>query len=97
MKSGFKESGERAGQFRRLTFQDNFESAEVEIEISAGVEITVTNPFRNSGRIPSKWIIVNDRGIGILKRGTAEWTVNTLSFLNASSADSVDATVLLLR
>lgn len=97
MKSGFKETGERAGQFRRLTFADNFESAEIELAIPAGVELTVTNPFRNSGKVPGKWIIVDDRGLGILKRGTAKWTVNTLSFLNASSSDSVDATVLLLR
>lgn len=97
MKPGFKEIGERGALLRRLTFKDNFESAEVELTIPAATEITVTNPFRNSGRVPGKWLLIDDRGIGIIKRGTAAWTVDTLSFLNASSTDEVDATVLLLR
>lgn len=97
MRSGVKESAERATQLRRLTFEDNFESAEVELSIAASTEVTITNPFRRSGRIPSKWIIVDDRGSGILKKGSATWTVDLLSFQNVSSLSTVDATVLLLR
>jgi hypothetical protein len=92
---GRKESPERAIGFRRLSFANNFNGAIIDVTIPAGTEITVANPFR-SGKVPTSYIITSDRGDGIIKRGDATWTAETLSFKNISGSSDAAASILVL-
>ena len=78
---------------RRLTFESNFESFEVNVEIPTTSEFGVRNQltFR-----PTKYIIVSQSGNGLITKGPTEWTDNNLYLYNNGASD-VEATIIFFR
>ncbi len=76
----------------RLSFEDNFESFEKTITLTAGQELEIRNEL---SFIPSKYIIYNQSGNGLITK-ESEWTKNLL-YLTNNGAVSVSATVTFMR
>lgn len=78
---------------RRLTFGNNFESFEVDVEIPTTSEVSVRNQltFR-----PTKYIIVSQSGNGLITKGPTDWTDNNLYLYNNGASD-VEATIIFFR
>lgn len=76
----------------KLSFADNFQSFEKTVTILAASELEIRNelPF-----IPTKYIIVNQTGNGLITRET-DWTRDYL-YLTNHGAVSVTATVVFLK
>ena len=92
---GRKETPDRSAGLRRLSLSGNFQGVTVEVSIPAATEIELANPLR-SGKQPSGYIIISDRGDGIIKRGDGAWDGDSISFKNISSASTAEATILVL-
>jgi hypothetical protein len=92
---GRKETADRSVGLRRLSFNGNFQGVIVEVEIPASSEIVINNPLR-SGKQPSGYIIISDRGDGIIKRGNGVWGGDEITFKNISSTSAAEATILVL-
>lgn len=92
---GRKETADRSAGLRRLSLAGNFQGVAIEVTIPAATEISLPNPLR-SGKKPSGYLIISDRGDGIIKRGDASWDREVVSFKNISSASTADATILVL-
>jgi hypothetical protein len=80
----------------QLTFVDNFRAWETTQTIAANTEVAIPNAFQN-GAIPTKWIVSDHRGNGIVVRGDTEWTSDYVFLKNRSATDSVTVTVLFFR
>ena len=76
----------------KLSFADNFQSFEKDITIAAASESQIRNelPF-----IPTRYIIVNQSGNGLITRETA-WTKDYL-YLTNNGAVEVNATIVFLK
>lgn len=80
-----------------LTFSDNFESFEVELEIAAASESEVRNQFRG-GVIPSRWIAVRKDQYGIyVCDGDTEWTKDYVYLKNTHATQAATLTVVFFR
>lgn len=77
---------------RRLKFEDNFNSFEVEVSIPAGSEINVQNRL---SIVPSRRIIVRSNGIGIVD-GDTPWSRDFVTLKNVG-ATTVTAKVIFLE
>lgn len=77
---------------RRLRFEDNFNSFEVQVSIPAGTEISIQNRL---SVMPSRRIIVRSNGTGIID-GDTPWTKEFVTLKNAGAA-TVTATVIFLE
>jgi hypothetical protein len=85
---------ELSSGLRQLSFNDNFESFEVELSLSAGEEV---NNIRNQLKIvPTSYIITFQTGNGLITAGDTAWNTNYISFKNHGS-NSVTAKVKVLR
>ena len=71
--------------FRRLSFDDNFESFEVTVTIPAGAEIGIENKIRNA--IPSKRIIVRSN-ISDITDGATAWNLSHVYLRNNAGTDA---------
>lgn len=79
--------------FRRLDFIDNFESFEVILVISAGSELK----FRNQlNFVPSRAILVKQKGNGLVTQGDTPWTKDFL-YMKNHGAQEVTVTYIFMR
>ena len=79
---------------RQLTFNDNFESFEIDLNLTSGEE---KNNIRNQLKIqPSRYIIVFQTGNGLVTAGDTAWDNNYISFKNHGS-NTVDVKIKVLR
>ena len=78
---------------RNLTFTDNFDSFEVELEISATTEIRVQNQLN---LMPTRYILVSQTGNGLVTKGTTEWTDSFLYLYN-NGAVTTTVTIIFLK
>jgi len=78
---------------RDLTFGDNFNSAEHEVTITATSEYRIRNSLNF---IPTRYIIVNQTGNGLVTKGTTEWTSDYIYLYNNGGV-SVTITVIFLK
>ena len=79
----------------RLSFDDNFESFEVDVTIEATSELEIRNQLRDA--IPSKRVVIaGGTGAGDIVDGDTEWTTNFV-YLKNTSASPVTATVLFFK
>lgn len=84
---------ELASGLLRLSFNDNFESFETTVTISATSEIAIPNQLTF---IPSKYMIVSQTGAGQVTKGTTTWN-NDRVYLYNNGGTSVSITVIFLR
>lgn len=73
-----------ANGLRKLTFGDNFESFEVEVEIAANTEKKIRNELSN---IPS-CVIIDPKGNALVTRGSTDWTTDYVYLKNHDSTNS---------
>lgn len=78
---------------RNLTFADNFQSFEVEVDIPATSEVAIANQFK--GVIPSKRIIVK-ANVNTVVDGDNAWTTSYL-YLKNTGATAATVKVLFLK
>ena len=78
---------------RDLTFADNFASTEIAVTIAAGVESRIRHSLQV---VPTRYIIVNQEGNGLVTNGSTANTTNHLYLLN-NGAVSVTITVVILK
>jgi hypothetical protein len=78
---------------KNLSFNNNFTSFETTVTISATSEQDIVNELTI---IPTKYIIVDQSGNGLITRGTTEWTRDKLYLYN-NGAVSVTATVIFME
>lgn len=77
----------------RLSFSENFESFEISGTLAAGTEVS----YRNSLTvIPKGYIIIKQKGNGLITAGEAAWTPQTVSLKN-HGAVSVEFTAVFLK
>lgn len=74
-----------------LKFQDNFETYQLELSLSATEERQVSHPFRE---IPSGYIIFKQVGDGVVDAGITPWTSQVAYIRNNSATNSVQVTVI---
>lgn len=85
---------EIAVRMKSLTFSDNFESFEVDIDILANSErANIPNSLK---LIPKRYIIVSQVGDGLITKGDTAWNINYISFKNNGS-NNVTAKIIVLR
>lgn len=84
---------ELAQGLRKLNFSDNWESFEKDIEIDATSSIEIRNELQF---IPSRYIVVDQTGNGLITRHTTAWSSDYLYLYNNGSV-SVTATVIFLK
>ena len=78
---------------RRLDLVQNFESFEVTLVIPASSELK----FRNQlNFIPTRSILVNQRGNGLVTQGDTAWTRDFL-YMKNNGAEEVVATYIFMR
>jgi len=78
---------------KKLNFSDNFESFEETVTISATSEYR----FRNTLNLkPTRYIIVNQDGNGLITKGTTAWSNDYVYLYNNGSVD-VTITVVFLK
>lgn len=76
----------------KINFQQNFQSFTVEnIEIPAGIEVSIPNAFRTAypGTIPSGRIIIRQLGDANILDGNTSWTDSHVYLRNPSANDAV--------
>ena len=76
----------------RLNFDDNFESFEQTVEITAGSTAEIRNRLQF---IPSKYIITSQTGNGVVTK-TGTWTLDKLFLIN-NGAVTVNINVTFLK
>lgn len=79
-----------------LNFVDNFKAWEVTETIAANTEAAIPNQYE-SGAIPTKWIVVDHVGNGIIVRGDTPWTSDYVFLKNRSATDAATVTVIFFR
>ncbi len=84
------------GSLRRLSFLDNFEGFLSEVTIPAATELAVKNQFRDA-RVPRFFLILDDIGQGIIKRGATDWTKDFVYLQNISGGSEAHAFIFFLR
>lgn len=78
----------------RLSLTDNFESFEVQdIEITSGSEITIQNKLTY---IPSKYIILRQKGNGLVTQSDKAWTFKDIYLFN-NGPDNVTVSIIFMR
>ncbi len=77
----------------RLTFTDNFDSFEFSDTLASGAELTRRNPLT---RIPKGYIIIKQKGNGLITAGETAWTQDSVTLKN-HGPDSVEFTAVFLR
>lgn len=78
----------------KLSFKDNFESFEVQdIEITSGSEIKIANQLTY---IPSKYIIVRQKGHGLITQSDKAWTEKVIYLTNNGPSD-VTVSIVFMR
>lgn len=80
--------------FRRLDFQNNFESFEWTGTIDAGVELSIENKLRTG--IPSKRMIVRSN-IAEITDGASAWTNEFVTLKNHHATDTATLTVVFFK
>lgn len=83
----------------KINFIDNFQAFIVQnISIPAGMEVSISNQFRNAypGNIPSGRIIIRQTGNANIIDGPTAWTADNLYLLNPSGNDAT-ITVLFFK
>ncbi len=80
--------------FRKLDFQNNFESFEWTGTIEAGVELSIENRLRDA--VPSKRIIVRSN-ISEITDGAAAWNRQFVTLRNNHATDTATLTVVFLK
>ena len=79
---------------QRLSFEDNFESFEVQdIEIASGSEVSIGNKLTY---VPSKYIITSQTGNGLITKGDTSWTQSFL-YLKNNGTNNVTISVTFMR
>lgn len=76
----------------KLNFSDNFQSFQVtDVTIPANTEVNISNQFFtiSNGVIPSKRIIVRQRGDAVIQDGDTVWDAKSVYLKNASANDAV--------
>lgn len=76
-----------------LEFKDNHNSRQVTLTLNTAGEMLVPNPFRHKDGIPTRAIVVDSTSACLIRRGTTEWTLDQLSFVNQHGASGGTATV----
>jgi len=77
----------------RLTFSDNFESFEVEVEIAANTEEKIRNSLTF---IPNR-VIIDSKGDALVTRGDTAWTTEFVYIKNHDSTNSSTVKLLFLK
>ena len=77
----------------KLSLPDNFEGFETEVTIPSSSELAIRNEVSYT---PSKYIIVNQTGNGLINRGSTAWSSNFLYLQNNGLVD-VTVTIQFLR
>lgn len=78
---------------RNLTFSDNFQSFEATVVIPATSEAQVRNQLTS---VPKKFIVVDQKGNGLITRSSTEWNENQLYLFN-NGAVEVTATIVFME
>jgi hypothetical protein len=78
---------------RRLDFSNNFEGFETTVTIPATSELNIRNELKF---IPSRYIIFNQTGNGLITKGTTTWSTDFVYLYN-NGAVEVTATIQFLR
>jgi hypothetical protein len=78
---------------RDLTFGDNFKSDELTLTIAATSEAQGRHSLKTT---PTRYIIVEQTGNGLITKGTTAWTDNFVYFYN-NGATSVTIKVVILK
>lgn len=78
---------------RTMDFINNFDSFETEISITAGAETRILNALDS---IPTKYIIVDQTGNGLVTRGNTDWNSNNL-YLKNNGANDVTIKVIFFK
>jgi len=78
---------------RDMSFRDNFTSSETTVTISAGSEARIRHSL---SIVPTRYIIVDQTGNGLVTRGPTTWT-NKYAYLINNGAESVTITVIFLK
>ena len=78
---------------RDMTFGDNFASSETTVTIAAGVTARLRHSLKV---IPTRYIIVDQTGDGLVTRGATDWTDNHAYVINNGSV-SVTITIIFLK
>ena len=82
-----------AVDLRNLTFADNFDSTEVEVEIAATSEVRIRHDLQT---IPTRYIITSQTGAGQVTKGTTEWDSN-FAYLYNNGGSAVTIKVIILK
>ena len=69
----------------RLSFEDNFDGFKTTLIISAGSELKIRNQLNF---IPTKYIITQQRGNGLVTAGDTRWDINFLYMKNHGASDT---------
>ena len=78
---------------RRLDFTNNFEGFETTVVIPTASELAIRNELKF---IPSRYIIFNQTGNGLITKGTTDWSTDFVYLYNNGGVD-VTATIQFLR
>ena len=78
---------------QRLRFNDNFEGFEATIAIPASTELKLRNQL---SFIPTKYIITQQKGNGLLTAGDTAWSANFI-YMKNHGPNSITATVFFMR
>lgn len=70
----------------RLSFKDNFEGFEAIVTIPASSEVKVRNQLNF---IPTKYIITQQRGNGLVTAGDTKWDANFLYMKNHGASQTI--------
>jgi hypothetical protein len=81
---------------RRITFDENFESFEVELEIAANSIQRVANRLGRDGIVPRYFLVLDTRDRGVLIRD-GDWDTTNLWLRNISSTSSFVGAVRFFR
>ena len=77
----------------KISFTDNFESFEVQdIEIASGDIASVRNQLTF---IPSKYIIVKQKGNGVVTMSDKTWTLSSLYLINNGPNDVIVSVIFM--
>lgn len=84
---------ELAVGLRKLSIPDNFSGFEVDLEIPATSEVSVTNRLQ---LIPTRYIILSQTGNGLVTKSSTPWTLNQVFFYN-NGAETVSVKIQVMR
>ncbi len=77
----------------KLSFSDNFDSFEFSATLANGESLSHRNSLT---RIPKGYIIIKQKGNGLITAGDAAWTQDSVNLKN-NGPDTVEFTVVFLR